>query len=121
MAKKHINDLEFNKFHSNTAVKTIDYRRGNSVDVKKTTVGASVAKKIDMPEKAEEIILVFRTSSSTLWIGKSAALTLASTDIFPILKDEKIVLNLKKGNNNNLYGISSSGDIDVYAMGIVNE
>ena len=117
----HIKDLERKKFYNDGTIKIRNYRRGNSIDIKKTVVGASSAVKINFPENVEEAMLVFRTSTSTLWIGKSSGITAASEGIFPILKDEFIGLNLKKGNNNNLYGISSSGNIDVYVFGVINE
>jgi len=104
----------------NLSPSAVDSVAGNSFQAVKSTVGTS-ATKIDLPESASEVVIRHMTEGTTLWIGNDTTITDDGSTVFPLEKGDSLTLFLKKGNNNNLYGIVSSGSISVYAAGVVTE
>lgn len=117
MASRSVRDLERDKFDNKSRVKVVEYYDTNTFDHVKTTIGTT-AKFIDMPEQAEQVRLIFR-GSGTIYIGKDTTLT--TSNGFPLAVNEYLKLNIKKGNNNNVYGIVASSTIDIYAIAMVKE
>ena len=87
----------------------------NSIQSIKTTIGPT-KKKIDLPEDCQCLKLTY-TSASKLWVGNEASVAVDGSDSFPVLTNEYFLLDLKKGNGNDFWGVSSSGNIDVYVTG----
>ena len=90
---------------------------GNTLGIVKTNVGTT-ATRIEFPPGAIEFILVHRDAGETLYVGGSDA-TVATG--FPLPPDEQLPLKMKKNDNNEVYGICSAGDIDVWVLGVVKE
>lgn len=88
----------------------------NTFKAVKTTLGTT-AKQIELPEGADVVRLIHR-SDLTAYLGSDETIT--TSDGFPFVKNEPMILELKKGNNNNLFGIASSS-LDIWAVAMVKE
>jgi hypothetical protein len=85
----------------------------NTIQVTKVTVNDSTGTKINLPEDAQNYRLYY-CSTETLWLGGTSGVTAEGNTSFPVISMEYFYINLASGNTNELYGISSSGNIDVY-------
>lgn len=85
----------------------------DTLEVKITNIGTT-ATRITTPENSNHFFLIHRDSGETLYLGDSSVT--ASTGL-PLPPDEKYPCNFfRKNNNNEIYGIVGSGDINVYAV-----
>lgn len=120
----NINDNEQRKFRKitskKTVVATIDGGEHNTVECVQTAIGAT-ATRIKLPELAEKVIIKHITSSTTIWIGKDNTITTSGINVYPLTQNETLELNLQSGDDNNLYGIVTSGPITIYALGAYRE
>jgi hypothetical protein len=102
------------------ALRTIDIHvpeDKNTIEVVRTILNATSASKINLPDNAEKII-IYHKNSNTVWFGNKSNLTVDDGKSAPMDKGDVLVMTVKSGNSSELYGISSSGNISVYAIGI---
>ena len=112
----HIIDREQAKFASNNSVTVTQRPSGyfNSLKAKKTTIPDTADTLIEIPEGITQFTMYHR-SDSILYIGEQ------DNVIAPIYKNEFLTFEMQKNNENNIYGKSSSGNIDVYIIGVARE
>jgi len=122
----NINDLEGNKFKKEGkqrklrqfSVRTSKENFQNKLVTAKTTIGTS-ATKINFPEEdCEHYEFIHRGSGVTVYIGDSTVTTATGV---PIEEDEFIKFYLKKGNDNDVYGVVSASTQDVFTWGVTRE
>ena len=94
--------------------------RYNTFKAVKTTVTTS-ATFINVPEDATRIVIYHIEADETLWLGENAQITAGGTGTAPMQTNFTLELEVIKGNGNNIYGIVSSGSIDVYAIAMTKE
>lgn len=86
-----------------------------SVEVTKTTI-STTATKIDTPERTNEFRII-NNSGATIYIGGSDVTTLIG---FPLLDGNELSFsNMKKNNNNEIYGIVAASTEDIFVIGSV--
>jgi len=96
------------------------WARGNTVFAKNTAMNAATATKIDFPELTGNVLIRHITDDIIVWIGEDEDITAGATNVFPLEKGDALIVQMYKGNGNNLYGIASSGTPAVYAAGVAN-
>jgi hypothetical protein len=95
-------------------------RDTNAVEVAQTSA-TGAAKLLEIPENATRVKIVHIASSETVWIGNDENITDTGTDVFPLLPNEYITLDLQAGNANNVYVVTDGTPVTVYAMGEIKE
>lgn len=109
----------------NTARYTIDERihkllkekLPNNVIAVRTDITSGSAKKIELPEDCEQVWIYHLTTGEFVYVGNTSSIT-SSADSAPIESGYRLVLKLKSGNDNELYGIASGGTVTVFAIGV---
>jgi hypothetical protein len=117
---ENINNREFNKFtrQRGTRVKTQSVPEdGNAFQVETTEITTD-ATPIDTPEDANKMHLIHVESGVIIYLGGSDVTT---SNGWPLVENTPLHVDLKKGNNNSIYGIVASGTADIKALGVVKE
>lgn len=120
MSRKTLPDLEFDSHKYISARKSLkrvveeSCSLFNSIQVVTTTIGTT-ATKINTPDNCYSFFLEHQESGETVYLGDSSVTT--STG-YPVIDNQPFPCNnFAKGNNNELYGICSTGTVKVYAVG----
>lgn len=122
----NINNREADKFRvlntlTNTVVKVHPQDlQTNLFQAVKTNVGTS-ATKIEFPEEGNEFTIYHVTASTNVSIGPDDQVTAGGAGTAPMPPEFKINVVVKKGNDNGIYGIVSSGTVDVFVIGMLRE
>lgn len=95
----------------------IDSKRYNAVETKSQTIGTT-AVRLDLPDNSNEIE-IRHDDAQTLWIGSDNSV--AEDSGWPLYRREVLNFNLDKGNNNEIWAISSSGNINVFVIGVYKQ
>lgn len=82
-----------------------------------TVLNDSTATRVTLPEEATKVILKHTTASITVWLGADSSITASGNAVWPLETSEQLVLQVKKGNEVELYAIASSGTPTLYAIG----
>jgi len=118
MTNKPIQALERAKFYEDgdiAYVRTIDYgSMSNAISVAQTSV-STTAIKIELPPDASQVV-IRHDSFGTVWIGETDSITIKGPNAFPLKANDIMTMDVAKGNDNEIYAISSM-PITVYAMG----
>jgi len=115
----HVIDREKDKFDPANRVKTYIRPRATTLDAKVTEIGET-ATTINIPEGAiEGIYIMHNTEDGVVYLGKSPSIEHDGLDVFPLIENEYLYLNLK--NTSTLYGVVESGTINLYVGAIVKE
>lgn len=89
----------------------------NTIEVKKTTVGTT-ATRIETPENAQDFTIFHQIENGVFYIdGESVTTGSIAVNKY----DEIEFVNMKKNDENEIYGITSSGTIEVFAVGVIKE
>lgn len=91
-------------------------KNNNTVEAVRTDV-MEYATKINLPEDAKDFIIYHLEAGETVSIGKDSSIT-GSVGSAPIESGYRFEISLDQGNENNLYGVASTGTITVYAIGV---
>lgn len=94
--------------------------RDNTVAAIRTDLDDVSAKKIELPENASSFIIYHLEAGEFVYIGDNTSIT-SSSESAPLESGYRFQVDLAKGNDNALYGISSSGTITVFAIGVYRE
>lgn len=117
---RSLEDLELDKFDSHvdkTYVRTseiTDYQI-DTLDYVVNTVTSSVIR-VTAPADTEYVTLIHR-SDETVYLGKDALVTTATG--IPFLKNEVLELSIKKNSLLNIFAITTTGPISLYAIAMV--
>lgn len=91
--------------------------QNNLFQSKKTSITTS-ATKIILPEDVNKIFLTHITAATTVWLGETSSVTADGATAYPLRPDVPLELDVKKGNDVELYAIVASGSVSVYAGGV---
>jgi hypothetical protein len=89
----------------------------NAVEALSQSISTTAAL-IELPDSANEIE-IRHDSDSTLWIGGDDSV--AANSGWPLYRRETLCFNLKEGNNNDVWAISSSGSITTFVIGVFKQ
>jgi len=95
-------------------------RDTNAVEVAQTAATGS-AKLLEIPENATKVKIIHITAGETVWIGNDESITSAGSDVFPLIPNTYLELDLQAGNENNVYVVTDGTAVTVYAMGEIKE
>ena len=101
-----------------TAVASVVDTDANTFDCALTAV-TTAAIKIELPDAAEKVRIKHNTSGGVVYLGKDLSVTTLTG--YPLVYGEYLDIQLQAGNDNALYGITSTGTITVYAAGAIYE
>ena len=85
------------------------------------TTATSTPTKLNIPEKANRVKIVHVTSGEIVWIGNTPDITANGTNVWPLIQDTYINLDLQIGNDNAVYIVTDGNNIKVFALGEVKE
>jgi hypothetical protein len=95
------------------AIRTVRGKLGNSLDVVKTNI-STTAKKINTPEDARDFTVIHKEDGEIVYV-KGPGVTVSTG--YPLEAGEELIFeNMKKNDDNEIYGITSTGDVDIYAI-----
>ena len=113
---RHINTRESDRFFPDNAVQTRDKTYANGFQGIKTQVTTS-AGELSFPEKTKwGVYIINVTAGKTVWIGEDDTITAAGSNVYPLITNEPIFLELKK--NTTIYAIVAADTADVYIGGV---
>ena len=114
---RHISSREANKFYNDNSVMVRDKTYANGFQAIRTQITTS-ATELNFPEKARwGVYIINTTASKTVWIGEDDSITAAGENVFPLITNESMFLELKK--NSRIYAIVAADSANVYVGGIV--
>jgi len=81
----------------------------------------ATAVRIDLPEDVEIVMIKHVTAGEVVWVGEDDTIVAVTGDVYPLQAGEEIILDVKKGNEINLFGISDGTTVPIYAAGMIKE
>lgn len=114
---KQLNTKESSKFfqrNNETYVRVGDDELFSSINTNITTIGTT-ATLIDIPTSSD-FFLVHKVADAVIYIGD---IDVTTSNGFPLEEDDVLTFSEMKTSDNEIYGIVSSGTVDIYSVGSV--
>ena len=117
MSSKLTSELSlYSKVNNKTFIHTLEQGfNNNTIDFVKTNI-STTAKQIVFPEQGNQFIVIHKTDSGIMYVNKDE--NVATSD-FPMNKND--ILEISGRPDFNLWGITSSGSVDVFVITAIKE
>lgn len=97
-----------------------NFIEANKLNVKRTEVSTAPVK-IDFPEEGNEFLIYHDDASGSVWLGDNDGIAADTGDVAPLLPNMRLPVYVAQDNDNELYGITSSGTISVFVLGMIRD
>jgi hypothetical protein len=92
----------------------------NTWRVQKNAV-TTTASKLVFPCDVKQVVIYHKTDNADLWYGEASTVAVEGSNSAPMERGDVLVADINSADDNTLYAISSTGTINVYIIGLVQE
>jgi len=89
----------------------------NKLISQKTTVGTSETR-ILFPSEGTEFE-IYNPNVTDVWLGNKGTVAVSGSTSLPIIQQMRIPIIIKAGDEPDIYGIVSSGTVDIFVFGVL--